>query len=143
MTRWLAILLLCGAAQAGDFVPFRWPNPSVATHTDMQPGRWNRVDLTEHVADASHALLHGLLVITHGETPAMCTLHVWFRIPGEDGTALTYMGQAVATVGGIRQNHSILIPLRRIDGRLVGEMWYDTAPVVETVWPESCAFGFT
>lgn len=150
----LAVLLLVTASSVAALEPTTWPNPAIAwantawpSPTDpsgnpnLEPGRWHTIDLSKWVpADTRAALLHGLLVITHGSTAAQCNLVMWWRLPGKDGTGGAYVSQAlsVQTGGGVRQPDSILVPVEK--QRV--EMWYDVAPG-SPPHPEGCAFGFT
>ena len=159
MKRWLSLLLLTGWAAAADVVPVPWPNPSVAwgntnwpgdfdTHgqPNLRPGRWNDVDLTAYApAGATHVQLHGILVISRGHDTAPCSMMVWFRPRGMDGTAGAYMGQTVA-VGpgnGARTPHTILVPVVWQSGKAWAQLWYDVVPAPAQQWPDYCAFGFT
>ena len=144
----LLSLLLCLPAHALEPVP--WPNPGVAwanttwagDHDDhgqrnLRPGRWNRVPIP---GPATHALLKGILIVTHAGTAPVCELVVWWRVPGVVGTAGAYVSQTISVVpgGGVRTPDSVLVPVR--DG--VAEMWWDGNPAGQT-YPHGCAFGFT
>jgi hypothetical protein len=152
MIRFLLLLL---ALPAYALEPVKWPNPAVAwantawphpTDTtgnpNLQPGRWNTIDVSQWVpADAKAALLHGILIITHGNAaPAHCNIVMWWRLPGQDGTAGAYVSQAVATElgGGVRHPDAILVPVQ--NQRI--ELWYDATPGAPA-YPAGCAYGFT
>jgi len=151
----VALLLACVAAGAAEVVPVKWPNPSVAwanttwsedvdTHgqPNLRPGRWNVVDLRAHAPEgATHAGMKGILVITHGTAAAQCEIVVWWRRPGEFGSAGAYVSQTVSVVpgGGVRTPDSVLVPLR--DG--MAEMWWEGNPAGQAPHPIGCAFGFT
>lgn len=138
-----------------ELEPVRWPNPSIAWanttwpgdyddhgQPNLRPGRWNLVDLRAHApSGATHALLKGILVITHGSQAAQCELVVWWRRPGESGTAGAYISQTVSVVpgGGVRTPDSVLVPLK--DG--AAEMWWDANPAGMPAHPQGCAWGFT
>lgn len=150
----LLALLLAAIAPAAALEPAPWPNPAVAwantawpSPTDpsgnpnLQPGRWNTIDLSAWAPpDTRAALLHGILVISHGTQAAQCNLVLWWRFPGKDGTGGAYVSQAlsVLTGGGVRQPDAILVP---VEGQRT-EMWYDIAPG-SPPYPDGCAFGFT
>lgn len=152
--RALLLLLALLALPLHALEPVPWPNPAIAwantawpSPTDpsgnpnLEPGRWHTIDLSKWVpADTRAALLHGLLVITHGSTAAQCNLVMWWRLPGQDGTAGAYVSQAVSVQpgGGVRQPDSILVP---VEGRRA-ELWYDVAPA-SPQHPSGCAYGFT
>ena len=152
--RALLLLLALLASPLHALEPVPWPNPAVAWantawpndsdpsgNLNLRPGQWNAVDISRWAPpDARAALLHGILIVTHGTTAAQCDLVVWWRIPGQTGTAGAYVSQAVSVVpgGGVRHPDSILVPVR--DGRV--EMWYDVAPV-SPAHPAGCAYGFT
>lgn len=152
----LAVLFLAAcAAPAQDLVPTGWPTPSIAWanttwagdrddhgQVNLRPGRWNTVDLRTYApAGATHALLKGILVITHGTTSAQCELVVWWRVPGVAGTAGAYVSQIVSVVpgGGVRTPDTVMVPMR--EG--VAEMWWDANPSRMAPYPDGCAFGFT
>lgn len=152
MMRALLLLLALWASPAHALEPTAWPNPSVAWantvwHGDvddhgqpnLRPGRWNLVPLPG-AAGASHALLKGILIITHAGASPMCELVVWWRRPGEFGTAGAYVSQIISVVpgGGVRTPDSVLVPVR--DG--MAEMWWDGNPAGQQ-YPHGCAFGFT
>jgi len=152
MRVWLA-LLACLAQPAQALEPVPWPNPSIAWanttwpgdfdnngQLNLRPGRWNLVPLPG-ATGATHALLHGILVITHGTQAAQCEILVWWRRPGEFGTAGAYVSQTVSVVpgGGVRTPDSILVPLK--SG--AAEMWWDANPAGQAPHPLGCAFGFT
>ena len=152
--RAILALLFFVSLSAGALEPVAWPNPAIAWgntawphdtdpsgNPNLRPGQWNAVDISRWAPpDTRAALLHGILIVTHGTTAAQCDLVVWWRIPGQTGTAGAYVSQAVSVVpgGGVRHPDSILVPVR--DGRV--EMWYDVAPATPA-YPAGCAFGFT
>lgn len=151
--RFLIALLALMALPLRAVEPVPWPNPSIAwanttwegdhdTHgqPNLRPGRWNLVPLPG-AAGASHALLKGILVITHGTQAAQCELVIWWRRPGEYGTAGAYVSQTVSVVpgGGVRTPDSVLVPLK--DG--AAEMWWDANPAGMPAHPQGCAWGFT
>lgn len=149
-----AILLCLLALPAYALEITAWPNPAVAwantawpSPTDpsgnpnLEPGRWHTIDLSKWVpVDTRAALLHGILVITHGTTAAQCNLVMWWRLPGQPGTAGAYVSQALSVQagGGVRQPDAILVP---VNGRTI-ELWYDISPG-SPAYPDGCAFGFT
>jgi len=149
--RLLLLALLAFPAHALEPVP--WPNPSVAWantawagdyddhgQPNLRPGRWNAV-LLPGAATATHAMLKGILIITHGTQAAQCEIVVWWRRPGETGSAGAYVSQTVAVVpgGGVRTPDSVLVPVR--DGS--AQMWWDANPPGQNPHPAGCAFGFT
>lgn len=149
----LLALLLCLPAHALEPVP--WPQPSIAwanttwsgdvdTHgqPNLRPGRWNLVDLRGYAPPgATFALLKGILVVTHGTQAAQCEIVVWWRRPGEFGTAGAYVSQTVSVVpgGGVRAPDSVLVPVK--NG--AAEMWWDANPPGQEPHPRGCAYGFT
>lgn len=147
----LAIALACSPAWALE--PTAWPNPSIAWanttwpgdyddhgQPNLRPGRWNLVPLPG-AAGATHAMLKGLLVITHGTQAAQCEIIVWWRRPGEPGSAGSYVSQTVSVVpgGGVRTPDTIMVPVK--NG--YAEMWWDANPAGMPAHPQGCAWGFT
>lgn len=146
-------LILAAACAHAQVVPVAWPNPSIAwanttwegdydTHgqPNLRPGRWNLVPLPGAM-DATHAMLKGILVITHGTQAAQCEIVIWWRRPGEFGTAGAYVSQTVSVVpsGGVRTPDTVLVPLK--DG--AAEMWWDANPSGQQPHPKGCGYGFT
>ena len=150
----LAVLMVVMLSPAAALEPVAWPNPPIAWantawphdtdpsgNPNLRPGQWNTLDISKWApSDTRAALLHGILIVTHGTTTAQCDLVVWWRVPGVSGTAGAYVSQAASVVpgGGVRHPDAILVPVK--DGKV--EMWFDANPA-SPAHPAGCAYGFT
>jgi hypothetical protein len=103
----------------------------------MDFGKSHTIDVSKIAPpNAVGVSMSGILIITHGTTPAACGLTVWFR-PSAAHAWNAYRGQSVEAHigGGQRSNHSITIPM--VDQKF--EVWMDATS--GGMWPTDCAYG--
>lgn len=111
----------------------RWPYP---------PGVWNTVEVAkipngDVPATAKAVLLHGELIITHGNKVEQCSLWINYRAPGDPIIPEAYVSvlSDAPGVGGLRQNESTWVPVK--DGKF--EFYWKRT--TEGSWPDFCSYG--
>lgn len=130
----LGLLVVLPSAPTGPTAIF------VNSYAGLGPpaGQWTEVDLTPHGVppDAQAAFVSGLLLVTHGTTPQICDLTIYFRKPG-DTAEPNYVGQAIEAhvSGGQRSGFAAWVAL------LGGKFQYKWGRNTFGQWPSECAYG--
>jgi hypothetical protein len=119
--------------------PIIWFN--TVTPEGAPSDQWNVVDVTQWgvPADAAAVFLSGVMIITHGTTPATCDLTISFRAYGAsyppDGT--WYIHQAIEpwVGGGERQTMATFVPVNE------GKFEYYWRRNTTAQYPAGCGYA--